>query len=206
MNPFTRREALAAVTTGLVALAGCTGSREVESEPDPDEKPVDFEFQSARLATGEPIVEPEKRAETTVRPQRARHYSDYLATAEDLDAVDFATNEAATKLRDYARETNFETESIFLWISGVDECHEIVLRQATVDDDGDPHLDFCRAVRSADVACSSERTHTVGFAVRLPVDGRGVSGHGSGMSSRCRGRPDPTIFDGTVTVQSGDAE
>ncbi|MDR5657166.1 hypothetical protein RH831_08230 [Halodesulfurarchaeum sp. HSR-GB] len=206
MNPFTRRETLAAVTTGLVALAGCTGSQQVETEPDPTEESVDFEFQSARLRSGEPIVEPEKRQETTVRPQRARHYSDYLATAEDLEAVDFATNEAATQLRDYAQETNFEGESLFLWTSGVEECHKIVLRQATVDDDGGPHLDFCRTPRSADVACSSERTHTVGFAVRLPVDGRGVSGHGSGMSSRCRGRPDPTIFDGTVTVQSGDAE
>jgi hypothetical protein len=204
MRSLSRRDALLAGTTSLLALAGCTGSDRSVSDSHRDRKPVAYEATHVRLESGDPIVRPPESLGTPANPAQVRGHSEYVATATELAAVRFAANPAASELKSVAAETDFETASVFLFSTGVSECHEIHLRAATVQADGDPHLDFCRAERPADVACSGDVMHTVGYAVRLAIDGTRASGHGSGMSSHCRNPPSVSVFDETVTVQSGE--
>lgn len=205
MPSLSRRQVLAGTSSALALIAGCAGSETRRREVSRAKaEPVEYEFVKARSASELQLFWTGDRPETTENEDRHRIGRDYLATETDVEAVEFVDTEGGARLRAFVSETDFETESIYLYSTGVSECREIHLQQATVAEDGDPHLDFCQSVRPADLECSEEVTHTVAYAVRFPTDGRDVTGSGSGMSRRCR---DPTLFstfDTTVTVQEGD--
>ncbi|UWG46602.1 Uncharacterized protein HSRCO_0303 [Halanaeroarchaeum sp. HSR-CO] len=205
MPSITRREALAAATTGLAMLAGCTGSETSETRraPAPREDPIAHEFVHVREPTATPLFV--RRDRTTTRDERPepRGGGDYLVTAEEVEQWEFAATDAGERLRTFTAETDFETESVFLYATPVGECREIHLQQVAVDPDGNPQVDFCRSTRPADVACSAESRQMVGFAIRLPITGEGSSGFGTGMGSHCNRPERPPAFDATVTVEGG---
>lgn len=208
MPPLTRRETLAAVSSSLVLLAGCAGSdRSNHSEPPSEDEPVSYEFERVRTASEPVLFGTADDTDRTVSERRERNGADFVARESNFESIEFASTEAGTNLQSFASATDFETESVFLYSTGVSECHDIKLESVTLDgDDGDPNLDFCRFVRPADVDCDADTMHTVGYAVRLPIDGRDTSGHGTGMSRGCAGRPEPDVFETTVTVTGGGEE
>ncbi|MFW6265320.1 MAG: hypothetical protein ACOC2A_00930 [Halanaeroarchaeum sp.] len=206
MPSITRREALAAATTGLAMLAGCTGSEtsQKRSAPAPREDPIDHEFVRVRESSARPLFVREDRTTTQDERREPRGGGDYLVTAEETEEWEFAATDAGDRLRTFTEATNFETESLFLYATPVDECREIHIQQVSVDPDGDPQVDFCRSTRPADVACSAETLQMVGFAIRLPVTSERSSGFGTGMSSHCDRPERPPAFDATVTAEEGD--
>jgi hypothetical protein len=165
-------------------------------------EPVDHEVVSVRTAETVAVFREASETTQTTRSERRRRYgSEFLATEDDSEDLSIADTEAGTKIEDFLDATDFANESVMLWQSGVNECHEIHLRAVTLrNGDKDPHLDFCRARRPADVACDAETQETVAYAVRFPIDGREIHSHGSGMSSSCHDPERPSPYDGTVTV------
>lgn len=208
MPSLTRRETLAAASSSLVLLAGCAGSdRSSHSEPPAESEPVEYEFERVRT-TAEPVLfRTADDTDRTVSERRERYGAEFVAGESYFESIEFAATEDGTRMQSFASATDFETESVFLYSTGVSECHDIKLKSVTLDgNDGDPHLDFCRFVRPADVECDADTMHTVGYAVRLPIDGRDTSGHGTGMSHSCSGRTEPEVFETTVTVTGGGDE
>ncbi|MDZ7850900.1 MAG: hypothetical protein U5K70_08965 [Halodesulfurarchaeum sp.] len=208
MPSLTRRETLAAASSSLVLLAGCAGSdRSSHSEPPAESEPVEYEFERVRTTTESVLFRTGDETDRTVSERRERYDADFVSRESNFESIEFASTEGGTQLQSFANATDFETESVFLYSTGVSECHDIKLESVTLDgNDGDPHLDFCRFVRPADVECDADTMHTVGYAVRLPIDGRDTSGYGTGMSHGCAGRPDPDVFETTVTVTGGGKE
>lgn len=205
MPSITRREALAALTTGLATLAGCTGSETAgQREPVPQSEPISHEVERVRDETGTILFSRVDRTRRTRDGEPVRHGTEYLATRAELDELEFASAKAADTLRSFVSETDFDAESVFLWTAGVSECRDVHLRRVGLDPDGNPQVDFCRSTRSADVACSTETVHTVGYAIRLPVDGENANGYGTGMSSHCDSPSRPPVFDPAITTTEGD--
>lgn len=202
MPSITRREALAAATTGFALLAGCTGSeRSSRSEPTPRSEPIDYEATRVRDESGGVLFSKADRTTGGSNPRAPRRGAEYLTTRSDLGALEFASTAAGNRLRSFVSETDFDDGSVFVHSFGVSECREIHLQRVALDPDADPQVDFCRSTRPADVACSTETKHSLGFAIRLPVDGERATGYGTGMSSRCDEPSRPPRFDATVTVQ-----
>jgi hypothetical protein len=204
MQSRSRRRFLATLSTGVGLLAGCLGG-ETRQTGSPgtavDAEPVDHELVSVRTAETVAVFSDARGTEQTKSEARRRYGTEFLATEDDREDLSIAATEAGTKIEDFLAATDFENESVLLWQTGVDECHEIHLRAVTLEDgDTDPHLDFCRARRPADVACDVETKETVAYAVRFPIDGREINSHGSGMSSRCSDHERPSPYDGTVTI------
>ena len=205
--PFlTRRRMLTATASSFALLAGCLGS-EVHSdgapEPQSNRQSVDHEYVSVRSATESVLFSSETDQEQTKNSRRERYENDFLATEDDLDQIEFAATEKGDELASFVSETDFDAKSVMLWSSGVTECHEIQLTAVTIgEDDKDPHLDFCRRTRPADISCNEDELHTVAYAVRFPLDGQGVNSYGSGMGSNCHEVPRPPIFDRTVTIRT----
>lgn len=201
MTQVSRRNLLAGTGAAFALLAGCSGSETRSSEAPPSaERPIEYDFEKVRSTSDPTVFRTGERTKTGEPESQRRTGREYLATEADVESVEFASTEAGEKLHSFVADTDFETESVFLYASGVSACHAVRLQAATVDaEDGDPHLDFCRSVRSADVACSDGEVHTVAYAVRLHRDGREASGHGMSMSHQCRDQPDPSIYDATVT-------
>lgn len=204
MPAFTRRKVLAGMATGLTALAGCSGSSSRHNEvPRHDAEPVEYDFVRTRSTSEPTLFWTGERDASTESETRQRVGREYLATAADVDAVEFVATEHGDRLQTFVSETDFETESVFLYSTPVSQCHEVHLRAVTVEaEDGDPHLDFCQSVRPADFECSEAITDTVAYAVRLPTDGRDVTGTGTGMSHGCSDPSVPSTFDTTVTVHT----
>jgi hypothetical protein len=204
MPSLTRREVLGAASTSLVFLAGCAGSEQSSSSAPPSKaEAIDYEFERVRSETEPEIFQADDRVDPTRSERQQRHGYEFVARKSDFEDIEFASTESGERLYAFATATDFESESIFLYSTGVTKCHEVSLQSVTVgEEDGNPHLDFCQSVRPADVACSEEITHTVGYAVRLPIDGREISGTGTGMSHGCSQRPDPSTFETTVTVRT----
>jgi len=92
----------------------------------------------------------------------------------------------------------------------ISACYELRLQSVSIEleaeNDLQPHAEFCRAYRPADVECSSKDVHTVGVAIRLPVAAEQSTGGGRGMSSSCRGVPQDDYFDANVTTSGGEDE
>jgi hypothetical protein len=208
MPSFTRREALLAASSGLSLLAGCLGGeRSSQSAPSDSRKHVEYEFERVRSTTDPVLFWTGDRSELSEDDPRLRSGYDFVSRESNFEEYTFASTAAGQRLEHFAAATDFETESVFLYSTGVSECHEITLVTATVDaNDGDPHIDFCRSVRSAEVACDPAVTDTVGYVVRLPIDGRDVHSSGTGMSGRCDSPPDPAIFEPTVTIDAEGSE
>ena len=204
MPSITRREALAAVTTGLATLAGCAGSEmSSQREPAPQSEPIAHDVERVRDESGTVLFSHVDRTTRTRNGRPVRHGTEYLATRAELEEIEFTSATAADRLRSFVSETDFDTESVFLWATGVSECHDIHLQTVGLDPDDHPQVDFCRSTRPADVACSTETVHTVGYAIRLPVDGENANGYGTGMGSHCDTPSRPPVFDPSITTTEG---
>lgn len=212
MPELTRRQALSAVGTAVAGLAGCAGDRTDPKIDHSDHQTWidDYRYEHVRnedgavlFARGEDL--PTVTAETNRYVRGGRIV---VVTAEELKAVTFNDVPEAEQLQSFATATDFTTESLYLIAHPVDACHEIRLQSVSVEQEGQgdihPGAQFCQALRPADVTCSTETVHTVGFAIRMPVSAEQSTGSGSGMSSRCRLSPREESFQATVTPVGGD--
>jgi hypothetical protein len=214
MPSLTRRRALLTVASGVAALAGCSSEADLPMiDPQSDHSTIeDYEVRHVRNEDG--VVLFAHRAELPTpsdegRGRYARHGRSVIVSEDDLAELTFGDVQEAERLRSFVTETDFDSSSVYLLSMPVEACYEIHLQSATVEwdelerDDLHPHADFCRTYRPADVECSIEETHTVGFAIRLPVAAEQSSGMGRGMSSSCRPSPRGEYFNATVTPASG---
>ncbi|SDF20654.1 hypothetical protein SAMN04488067_102317 [Halorubrum xinjiangense] len=215
MSDVPRRRALLAAASGIAALAGCAGSETVSnSYPSRHERRIDeYELEKARderggalVASGEEL--PSLSADEPARQRRQTRR--VLVADEDLAELTFAETDAGERLRSFLAATDFASASAYLLAMPVRACREIRLRSVSVEPgelaDGDlhPHADFCQAYRPADVDCDADETHTVGFAIRIPVAADRSMGSGSGMGSSCRRGEPPAVFNASASATGGD--
>ena len=211
MSDLPRRRALLAAASGIAALAGCSGSDSASNSYPSRNRPIDdYELEHARdetggalFAQGDSLPSPPSDARA---PQRRRGRR-VLTGEAALSELTFADAPAARTLRSFCAATDFDAASVYLLAMPVGACREIRFRSVSVERDelanGDlhPHADFCRAYRPANVDCDADETHTVGFAIRLPVAADRSTGAGRGMAGSCQGPAGrPEVFNGSVTV------
>ncbi|SMO78607.1 hypothetical protein [Halorubrum cibi] len=230
MPRTTRRRALLTAASGIAALAGCSGSSEHSaSVPARTEDRIDdYEVRRVRNEAGTPLFRREDARSTedgtdgdaagSADPdaddpdRRYRGGRRVLVSADDLVDLAFADAPEAEELRSFVAETDFETASAYLLSMPIGECYAVRLRSVSVEEDeiedGDlhPRAQFCRSLRPADVECSTEGTHTVGFAIRLPVAAERSTGSGRGMSGSCGPSPRSEPFDPELEPASGGDE
>ena len=198
MPDWSRRRALQAVaTTGALVLAGCSDESSSPSSV-PRERgdpvpPADLEVTFVRDRDGEPLFETDDGDEESSEVGRGM---EYLTEGEDRERVTFRSTEPAATLRRFVEATDLESRSVFLLQRPIGECYEARLVGAYRESDG-VDVDFCRALRPADVECSADERDTVGVGVRLPFAGDRYSSYGSGWSGGCERRP-------TVAAEEGE--
>ena len=201
MPDWSRRQTLSALAGGLaVSLAGCRGNDDESLSSGgrfPAERRVEeYEVRQVRNDDGVALL---TRGDD-VESARPGAY-DHLQSREDLEAYTFADLPEARKLREFCTATEFESNSVYLWVRRVPECYDLRLQRVGVDANG-PSAHFCRDLRPVDASCDADARDTVGYAIRLPFAGDEYSGMGSGMSSSCSRPPRPTAFDANVTVST----
>lgn len=217
MSDLTRRRALLAVASGAVSLAGCAGE---DDRPTIDrrngERSIEgYDVRSVRNQQGAVLFAAAEAVPTPTddgRDRRVRSARSVVVSDDGIEELAFGDVPEAERLRSFATATDFGTSSLYLFAMPVGACYEIRLRSVAVErdeleqDDLHPHADFCRSHRPADVECTVDETHTVGFAIRLPVAAEQSTGSGRGMSSSCRPSPRDEPFDATVTPAGGGEE
>jgi len=133
-----------------------------------------------------------------------------ITSEETLSELTFADRPESRLLREFVTATAFDTSSLYLMAMPISACYELRLQSVSVEleaeNDLQPHAEFCRAYRPADVECSPEDIHTAGVAIRLPVTAERSAGGGMGMSSSCLGPPQDDYFDANVTASGGENE
>jgi hypothetical protein len=214
MTDVPRRRALLAAATGIAALAGCSGSETASNSYPTSNRPIDgYELEKARDERGSALVAsgdelPSLSADDRARQERQTRR--VLVTAADVDELTFAGTGAGERLRTFLAATDFESSSAYLLSMPVRACREIRFRSVSVEpdelanDDLHPHADFCQAYRPADVDCDAEETHSVGFAIRIPVAAERSTGSGRGMSGTCRRGEPPAVFNASASGTGGD--
>lgn len=210
MPDWSRRRALQAVaTTGTFAIAGCSGESSRSREVPPDRgDPIpasELDVRFVRDTDGEPLFDVDDGFEETRdgespdgsdvgRPDRARSV-EHLTDAEDRERVTFRSTPPAADLRSFVEGTDLDSASVYLLQRPVGECYETRLVGAYREDEG-VDADFCRALRPADVECSTDDRDTVGVGIRLPFSDDSFTGLGVSWSSDCGPRP-------TVAAEGG---
>lgn len=198
MPDWSRRQTLAAVAGGLaVAAAGCQGDASDESPSRAERRVEDYELERVRVEDGVALF---TRGDE-LSEDRAGGY-DHLQSADELAALTFADRPEARTLREFSADTDYESESVYLYADTVPACYSIELRRIEVDGGG-PSAQFCRDLRPVDAECGADAEHTVGYAIRLPFPGDEHTGMGSGMSSSCARPPRPEPFEANVTLSEG---
>lgn len=203
MPELTRRRALLAAASGAVSLVGCVGSADRPTIDHAQNRSFDPRAEHVRV---EELTLLFQEGERTPQPSRPRSYSatEFVATSDQLGSLTFADRPEASVLRQYAAETNFAEESVWLFSRPIDGCHEYRLQWVGYGAGEGVEAEFCRPRRPADVACETDTWHTVGYAIRLPIAGEGISSSSVGTSSDCNlshGR----YFNASVTpVNEGD--
>ncbi|MFD1687460.1 hypothetical protein [Halobellus litoreus] len=214
MPSLTRRRALLTAASGIAALAGCSSEADLPMIDRRSDRNRIEDYEARRVRNEDGAVLFAQGAELPTpsdegRGRYARHGRSVVVAEGGLAELTFGDVQEAEGLRSFVTETDFDSSSVYLLSMPVEACYEIRLRSATVEwdelkrDDLHPHADFCRTHRPADVECSVEETHTVGFAIRLPVAAEQSSGMGRGMSSSCRPSPRGEYFNATVTPAGG---
>ncbi|MDT3435901.1 hypothetical protein [Haloarcula sp. 1CSR25-25] len=203
---WSRRGALSALATGFAtAVAGCQSDDDVAGPPDEPE-PDRVEPTAVRQVRVDEAAVLFTEADTLPTPdktsRRHRRASAYIASRAEFEEFSWGETPEARQLREFVETTDFEERSVYLLSTVVDACHEVHLVSMSRDPDDDPSGDFCTGLRPADVACDTDDDDTVGFAVRLPYTVPSSSGHGTGMSSRCRGPTRPPAFQATVVPRN----
>lgn len=209
MPEWSRRRTLSALSSGLaVALAGCETGEKPAPPPDAaddGERRLLEDYESKHVRNADAAVLYTRR-ETLPSPdaagQTALRSSDHLTSRAAFEELTFGSVPEARQLRSFVDATDFETQSVYLFATTADACHEIRIQSMTRDPDGDPQGNFCEARRPADVTCSTDDTDSVGIAVRIPFDGDRSGGHGTGMSSSCRHPERPVAFTADVVPRN----
>lgn len=208
----TRRRALLAVASGAAALAGCTGDDDPPTIERPSNEQLiqDYEVRQTRNEDGAVLFAQGEELPTVTDDERgrtARSARAVITTEETLAELTFADLPEAEALREFAAATEFDSSSLDLLSMPISACYDPRLQSVSVEleaeDDLQPHADFCREYRPADVECRPDDVHTVGIAIRLPIAAERSTGGGRGMSSTCREAPRDDYFDGNVTSTSG---
>ncbi|WP_434521501.1 hypothetical protein [Halorubrum sp. AS12] len=213
MADVPRRRALLAAASGIAALAGCAGSETASNSYPTANQPIDdYELEKARDESGGVLVTADDELPSLSADERARQgraTRRVLVADANLAELTFAGTDAGETLRSFCAATDFDAASVYLLAMPVDACREIRFRSVAVEPDqlaaGDlhPHADFCEAYRPADIDCGADETHTVGFAIRLPVAADSSTGSGRGMSSSCGRVEPPTVFNAAAASGSG---
>ena len=214
MADVPRRRALLAAASGIAALAGCAGSESASNSYPTRERPIeDYEIETARDEAGDALVAasetlPSPSADEPARGRRGARR--VLVAGDDLAGLTFAETDPGEALRSFCAATDFDAASVYLLAMPVRACREIRFRSVSVDPgdlaEGDlhPHARFCEAYRPADVECAPDEFHTVGFAIRIPVAADRSTGSERGMSSTCRRRDRPAVFNASAAESGGD--
>jgi len=213
MADLTRRHALLTVASGVTALAGCAGEDDPTVDLGSPVRPVeDYEVRHVRNEDGALLFTTREEVPTGIddeRDRRERSSRRAIVSEDRLDEFTFGDVPEADRLRSFATATDFNTSSLYLLAMPVEACYEVRLRSATVDWDEfesdrlNPRAHFCRTYRPADVECSVDEVHTVGFAIRLPLTAERSSGSGRSMSSSCGPSPRREYFGASVTPADG---
>ena len=126
--------------------------------------------------------------EGTTTPPRGVQTRGLIASEAAVERLRFADVEGAEAARQFAADTDFETETLYLEPNRVRECHGIEL--CYVDwTSSEVETQYGGSLRDADVACSPDVRETSTWLIRIPdvIDPVAVHGYGSGWSSSgCR--------------------
>lgn len=195
MPEWSRRRALQALATGAVAgLAGC-GAPSSEFGGNAGRPAVavrggeqvsDYEVVRARRSDEKPIVTatPNEEAEPDDERDGPRYDHDHVTDAESASGYAFDPPTGGPDVGAFLRETDYETQSVFLSIVGVHPCRRRRLVRVARETNG-LDIEFCTTTKPADVACAPEGREATVTAVRLPFPGDGFSGYSVGGSSSC---------------------
>ena len=215
MTDVPRRRALLAAAAGLAALTGCAGRETATNSYPSSERPVDdHEVESVRDEGGRALVTAADELPSLSADERAlQHRSTrrVLVAEDDLAALTFAETPPGETLRSFCAETEFDAESVYLLAMPIEACRAVRFRSVRVERrplaEGDlqPHAAFCRAYRPADVDCELDATHTVGFAIRMPVAADRSRGSGRRMSGSCGPGAPPAAFNASDALDASAA-
>jgi hypothetical protein len=113
------------------------------------------------------------------------HY--LLASDADADTLTFADVEGDDQARTFLRETDFDSETVYVERHLVGECyrHQLCWVRWTEEK---IETDYARVLRDADVACEADTRVAVTNLLRLPValDPEEISSYSSGGGGSCR--------------------
>ena len=203
-----RRRALLAAASGIAALAGCAGSETASNSYPTTDPPLEgVAVERVRDADGGALVgdgDAVPALSTDERAVQRRTASRVLTGEGDLSALAFAETPPAERLRAFCAATDFASASVYLLAMPVEACREVQFRSVRVERgplaEGDlqPHADFCRAYRPADVDCERDAIHAVGFAIRMPVAADRSHGSGRSMAGSCGTGQRPAAFNASA--------
>ena len=190
-----RRGFLTGVVGIATALAGCSGSESHSSPPEGGTIVTDTVATTTR-STGDrpPIVAPREDTGGGNTDDGSTAEPLTLQTVESEDAAEaFEFAEGATNVgaaRRLLAETEYDSESVFVFQTRIGECYRLKLNYVTRGDDGDPNLQFCRVIRDAHTACDREAFDHAAAFVRLPFRGDEYGGLSAGSGGSCDPIPD----------------
>lgn len=193
MQRWSRRRTLQSVAaTATAALAGCNADSESGDAPrsGPDGDPVST-YDALSVRTEEETPPFRQGDDSGDDPSRLRFLREPVADAD----LSFTDGEAAAELAAFARDTDFERQSVVLYATRIATCYDLTLERVAREPDG-VSLSLCRRLRPADVACDEDASATVGLAVRFPFPADDASSTSISTSSACGRRPEPLTVDG----------
>jgi len=180
----TRRDALRVAAALLTGVAGCSGeSSSSSSYPSEPTGNVAFDPESHRLRNPEPIplVWTGERP-TATDDESHYHFSGrfFVAGAADVSEVGFADVSGADAARDFLDATDYDSETVYVEQSLVDECFTTTLCHVEWSE-SDVQTSYARTYRDADVACETDARDAVATLIRIPeaFDPREVNSYGS---------------------------
>lgn len=191
-STHSRRTLLAGVGAGLAtALAGCSGSETHQSSPVGGTLVTDHTVAMTRSDEQPPIIAPQ---ETTTgagsvdesSPPPEPRSLDVVESESDTEALAYAEDATnVTAVRRLVAETAYASESVLLYRTRIGECYRLQLNYITRDDDGGPNVQFCQAIRQAEIDCERNGRNHVAAAVRLPFPGDEYGGFSVGSGGSC---------------------
>lgn len=196
MGPCTRRRALHGAVALLTGFAGCSGSASSSGHIGSPTATVPPESTRAtqlpehyifRGTTSEPVVRTpsdDSNDETAERSEdRWRHR--LVASTETAESLTLPDVDGSKRARAFLRETDFQTETIYVEERVVGECWRVGLCGVQWESDR-IETSYSRRLRPADVACSADKEVSVAMLIRIPerLDPDEVSRFSSG-SGRC---------------------
>lgn len=195
----SRRRLLASLGAGVATtLAGCTSPDTDPPDDDDATRITEYTAVTARSTVDRPAVvvpttsrDDGTAAETTPQPEPVETTAiGRRAAATELRFTPATTN--VTAARRLLAETDFESESVFVYQTRISECYRLRLDAVSRSAHGDPDLDFCQVIRDAHTACEREATDYVAALVRLPVPATEYDGFSVSSGGRCDPSPEPT--------------